>query len=508
MKLRVLTACVLLSTLVLLSLSTTVQATEYREIKAEEILKSIESGNDIYIENVRIIGELNLSKLNIETIPNPKYNNLDIYSKYLSLYPEDDFKRIRINKELKVIGAKVIIQNSIFEDNLNFSNVFFNNSFSAKNVTFNSPADFSWTYFNSSADFSRVYFNSSADFSGANFNSFADFKMVTFNSYANFFETNFYNVVSFYSVNFNNYAHFFNTYFFNNVEFSQAYFNSFADFSWADFRSSADFSEVNFNSPASFFKTDFYYIISFYSVSFNNIVSFKETIFNNAANFEQVTFYSTAYFDDVDFNNSVDFYLDFDYVKPAENIVPTNEKTCQKIMESVKDKGKYEDADIIYYNYRKIRQDRKEWKEPSKLSDIFVGFICGYGVKPWYPFRFGIIIILVFSYCYERGPMISVDRSKKIPIYYYHRGPGICRLKERKNKGLGVRRSSQGSMSQNEAVNFFDALYFSVNTFTTVGHANWYPKENFRKLVTLEGLLGWITLGIFMATLTNVMIRV
>ena len=55
MKNRVLISCILLLILVILLLSTTVQATEYRqvntEVKAEEILKHIENGEDINLTN-------------------------------------------------------------------------------------------------------------------------------------------------------------------------------------------------------------------------------------------------------------------------------------------------------------------------------------------------------------------------------------------------------------------------------------------------------------------------
>jgi Ion channel len=74
-------------------------------------------------------------------------------------------------------------------------------------------------------------------------------------------------------------------------------------------------------------------------------------------------------------------------------------------------------------------------------------------------------------------------------------------------KGSGITKKKEDFENQPQKVSFRDALYFSVNTFTTVGNANWYPKENFKKWATLEGLLGWTMLGIFMATLTNMIMR-
>lgn len=117
--------------------------------------------------------------------------------------------------------------------------------------------------------------------------------------------------------------------------------------------------------------------------------------------------------------------------------------------------------------------DSKNLTTISKWSDIISWITCGYGLKPLRIFWPGIFIIGIFALLYWR-------RS-------------------------GIYRSSDTEKKSNVSV--WDALYFSVNTFTTLGSADWYPKDSFRKLVTLEGLLGWIMLGIFMATLTNVMIR-
>ena len=56
-------------------------------------------------------------------------------------------------------------------------------------------------------------------------------------------------------------------------------------------------------------------------------------------------------------------------------------------------------------------------------------------------------------------------------------------------------------------VSFWDAFYFSVVTFTTVGYGDWYPADRYRKFVMIEGLVGWLTLALFLVTLANVMIR-
>ena len=59
----------LLVVLVVLAMSTGVQAQELREVPASEILEKIRAGEDIHLENVRITGELNVSKIELKTVP-------------------------------------------------------------------------------------------------------------------------------------------------------------------------------------------------------------------------------------------------------------------------------------------------------------------------------------------------------------------------------------------------------------------------------------------------------
>ncbi|MHC1574572.1 MAG: hypothetical protein ACXQTY_02030 [Candidatus Methanogasteraceae archaeon] len=50
-------------------MSDVVQAQELREVPASWILEQIRAGEDVYLENVRITGEFNLSRIELETVP-------------------------------------------------------------------------------------------------------------------------------------------------------------------------------------------------------------------------------------------------------------------------------------------------------------------------------------------------------------------------------------------------------------------------------------------------------
>ena len=72
MKAGVLVSRIMLLTVVLCLLSTIVQATEYKvvntEVNAEDILRHIENVDDVNLTNCRIVGELNLSKIELKTV--------------------------------------------------------------------------------------------------------------------------------------------------------------------------------------------------------------------------------------------------------------------------------------------------------------------------------------------------------------------------------------------------------------------------------------------------------
>jgi len=76
-------------------MSTGVQAKELREVSASEILKQIENGEDIFLENVRITGKLDLSKIDLKTVPNARSAR--------------DIEYYGLEKELKECRAKCII---------------------------------------------------------------------------------------------------------------------------------------------------------------------------------------------------------------------------------------------------------------------------------------------------------------------------------------------------------------------------------------------------------------
>lgn len=603
----------------LLLLSSVTQAAEYREVNAEinvsDISAHIEKGDDIYLDRCIIYGDLNLSKIKLETMSNPRYN------KYLdSGYNGEWLKIIGISRELKIVEGNIKIQNSVFNDTVDFSNVFFENTISLKGTTlkgssnfngatfkssanfngtifkgfanfcattFKKSVSFNGTIFKGSANFRETVFKDSANFNGATFTNLNSIKWITFNNSelsskiflkyftntrasilsgsipsADFQHAIFESNVSFENVGFESEIHFQDSVFKGPTNFKGATFGNSTPLMWNIFNNYAylihanlyvyptDFMGATFGNYTSFEKAIFENCVLFYDTKFEGYADFSKatfkgytsfngatfgtfsganylidyTLINCSANFMDVTFKDYTSFNSATFENSVFFlgttfedYADFsrvsfkeiatDYHTPSYIYVSDGE-TLQKFNNYFKDRGRYEDADTVYYNYRKICQAQKKWSDTSKWIDVLESITCGYGVRPFVSFLFAILNILLFSVIYANPIHFHINRSKRIPISFsrnvlFERSSNKIIPFKLFLKNPGIIKEC----NQNQKTSVLDLFYYSIGVFTFISQGSWYPRENFRKWVTLEGILGWATLGIFMATLTAVMIR-
>jgi uncharacterized protein YjbI with pentapeptide repeats len=324
------------------------------------------------------------------------------------------------------IESNITITNSTFLDNVSFSNVKFNHSinFSSTNIT--GDADFNYAIFNGNAYFVAAIFNSYTDFSYANFNSGANFPNAKFKDY---------------------------------VVFSYVNITGDADFSNANFNGVADLCSVNYNGKADF---------SF--VNFNDVADFANVNFNGCANFCDANFNGdTSYFSNVSFNGDVYLWQP----ETSDNII-FDGKTCKFFIDYYNNEAQYEDADNVYYNYRKYVHDQKALNDLSKWTNILSWITCGYGVRLSHTICCVGFIIGFFA----------------VFIYWPFSGAYL----ESKTKKWSI-------------LALLEALLFSTREFTSLGSGE-PPKGIFcRAVVTLEGLFGWIMLGIFMSTLTHVVMR-
>ena len=481
--------------IVVLLMTTCVQAQERVEVPASKILEQIENGEDIYYENVRITGELDLSEIELETV--------------FVTRPVWQIRTFGLEKELNIVESKITIKNSIFENEVDFSDTqliksldFQDSSFLDRpdftDARFTGPANFNNVSFGGYAVFRDVSFTDLASFEDAKFSGGANFWDASFTDYAYFDDASFSGNAYFEEASFSGDAHFWDADFSGDAYFWDADFSGNAYFSKASFSGDAYFCESDFSGDAYFWDADFSGDAYFGVASFSGNAYFVNARFSGDANFSNANFRSDSYFYGAKFSGYADFgnakfdrvdFLDTSFTKVSlydadfnsmkvnwssfkKPLVETNPQsfdgpTYVKLIKNFRTLEQFDDADDAYFGYR--------FRSLTGIVDVFMLLSCGFGVKPCLPLIWGLFIVLLFA-------------------GFYKRGNGIRRLKE--------------NDEDDSRVSYGDALYFSIVTFTTVGFGDWYPVDRYRKAaVVIEGLLGWLILALFIVTLANVMIR-
>ncbi len=229
------------------------------------------------------------------------------------------------------------------------------------------------------------------------------------------------------------------------------------------------------------------------NVFFKNSVSFSGATFNNSSDFSWAIFNNSADFTLAKFNDAAEFIGP----ETSEKLI-LDGKNFQKFYKYYNDRGRYADADVVYYNYRQSKLRKEKWNDSEFWWDFLSWLTCGFGVKPLYTIFFGIAVIFLFSGIYVNPICLKsltanvywdIKSNKILPFAL--KNPGIVRDRD-----------------QDQKIYLTDIIYYSFGCFTFMSHDNWYPRDSFKKLVALEGALGWLILGIFMATLSKVIIRI
>jgi len=444
---------ILLPVLVVLAISTGVHAQELREVPASEILEKIQAGEDVNYTNVRVTGELDLSRIELETVSVERtWREIEYFG---------------LKEESKLLESKITIKDSIFETDVNFQNTQFRECFNFQNTSFLGKTDFNVTIFGCDAYFEEVCFVGDAHFEDARFGGSAHFEDANFVGDANFRDANFVGDAYFEDARFGGGAHFKYASFGIGAYFWSANFGGDADFECASFGGDADFEYANFGGDTYFLDASFDGDADFGSVGFGGDAIFNSTEFNKVS-FADITFIKVSFYE-ADFKS-----MKVEWVS-LEDVLVFDGLTYIKLIKNFREMEQFKDADDAYYQYRRLSQANKEWSF-SKLGDIFIWLSCGYGVKPWRTAAWAVAIILIFT-----------------PFYFW-RG-GIKRLKE-------------NNEDEKQDVSLYDAFYFSMTTFTTLGYGDLYPADRYRMVaVMIEGLVGWLILALFIVTLANVMIR-
>ncbi len=415
------------------------------------------------------------------------------------------------------------------------------------NAVFDCPAHFGSARFSKlCTNFGEASFLDEADFTQAKFAGTANFRQTSFGRSVSFWKTIFLADANFQGAKFMGYASFQSAALSGNADFRGANFNEELNMEFASFQGNAIFLGSYLAKEANFFRAEFL-DVNFTGSHFQGKASFQGSCFQEDAIFEQAVFAGDVQFSDVSFLEEADF-RSVQFCKEAffrgteftgtanfsgsnfqKNLDLANAKIqvmrlfdavfagqidlhnanfarlevrwptlCQhlaydgaaylSLAKNFRNQEWFEDADDCYYHYRRMSQSGKTlvFREKmlikinwSKLLDAVAWISCGYGVRPRNTVFLSCFLIILFALLFWMGDGIVVE-----PL-----------------NGAG------SSIAPQESLNFLDNIYFSAMVFTAKTQVKWFPVGVFRYLATVEAVLGWLLLALFLVTLGRTMIR-
>ncbi|KKL95497.1 hypothetical protein LCGC14_1853980, partial [marine sediment metagenome] len=388
---------------------------------------------------------------------------------------EADFEETTFN-------GKAAFGRAAFNGKADFWSATFNGEANLEDVSFKEKVDFRRAAFNGKTDFRSVSFNGEADFEDASFKERAEFGITIFNDKVNFWKATFNGETDFRSASFNGEAYFLDTSFKEKAYFGSASFKGESHFRNASFKGRADFWSVTFNGETDFRSTSFNGEADFGKATFNGGVYFrnarlKEVIFNNARFSEIVDLRLTRYSELQISWSQLEGRLDD---LSLQEDIDSWQGVYLRLIKNFKNIGYNKSADDAYYHYRYTKYvfcsslwEKTKWW----FGYLFMGLTCGYGVIPWRAIATAGGLIAIFTLC------VYFPFSKQGSLEYQG--------KEDITKQEWYRR-------------LYNCFYFSVIIFTTVGLGDIKPKGGFKAWATIEGILGWLTMALFLVTLANV----
>ncbi len=335
-------------------------------------------------------------------------------------------------------------------------------------------------------DFERFIFIGDIDFNkDLNITIFenANFRKTTFNGCANFKGATFEAGANFTGATFNEHAFFSKAAFKTGATFTGATFKKHAYFTFTTFNGHATFDEANFKGDVSFYLKN---LLTYLSLNEIKVLPGKKLSINvnNGKNniIFQRTYLENAYLnlklcEDV-FVDLTDTLLKNTKIKKDQiksHILQEKEKKfseAQEIFLLLKNNfhsiGQYDDESWAFKKEKDMeRKSNCHIKTVHKwLWSCFLNGIFGYGIQPSKVIISAIFIITLFAFLFMN--------------------PGISNV-------VGIEEITSN--------NFFDCIYFSTITFTTLGYGDFRPLEGLgRILAGSEAFIGAFMMALFVYT--------
>lgn len=446
-----------------------VEAGDY--LKAGAALKGVTVEGDIYIEELEL-------EAPIEIIESRISGDVSFYRS--AMRGGASFRGTHFEGSAEFNGAQIekeaVFLDTVFEDEASFGETQFRCIAFFENARFMGDAFFNSTVFEHSVNFRKSVFseNGAAYFPNALFRDIVDFKEAAFLSATSFSYSEFRSQSIFDYAAFGGSADFSNTEYVKDVSFTGAVFMGNALFQFTDFAGDAVFTNAEFQKVFDMRMTSFNERLIFMGAGFESI-SFSGISLNpdlTVMNWNQIAGRIVEYRE-----TETDAGVDVSYVKLSEDV----KAQYLYVSNLFKNNGQFSDGDNAYYKYKIVEKQLMDsgWE---KFKSRLVDLICGYGTKPWNSIKVGVLVIIGFAFLYFLGDNIS-DFYEKYAL-----------MKDDITTSPGRR--------------LWNSIYFSLNTFTTVGTGDYVPKTTTAMFLSmLEGFIGYIVMALFMITMASQLLR-
>lgn len=439
-------------------------------VQAKEILRMIERGEDIKIENRVIKGDLDLSELALEEVRVERERfEIDVMS---------------VSEKCKVVRSSIRIEYCIIEDFVNFSSLILQKVVRFDGTVFNKGVSFRGSKFYKELSFWRTRFNGYIDFDYAEFGRpFVFFMSVHIAGIARFSSAHFRGGANFIDTTFNEISIFIGSQFHAGATFGRSQFDGDAYFVSAQFEGDANFSNVRFGKYLDFTAAKFEKNLDLSGVNINymklhtNFKSCSEIVLNDS-NFSRLDVRWEWIKDHISYDGAA-------YLALIKNF---------KMLEH------FEDADECYYKYRQISQSKKHWYEKkknwlhrfnlSKLYDYISWGSFGYGVRLRFPLSWIFVSILGFAAIYQRFDGIMKSSTPEITMNALNNSTILFT-----------------PVPSETSPSFWDCLYFSALSFVGGMPAGLSPVGGWKYAVMFERVLGYLFFALFVVVLARKLVR-
>lgn len=477
------------------------------EVTVDNILNAIAEGKSIKIEYAIIKGNLSIGKIKdrLERNENNRFiicGNISIQSSeiqghvnfsHAKLGETIDFSEVQFREKTSFKNAKfgkvISFISAQFEERTDFRYVQFGIGTSFSYAKFKKEIYFSCSKFGEVTDFSSAIFAKNTVFEKAQFGEDTNFERVQFEGNTVFSNSGFGTYVNFGGVKFGKSISFSRAKFGEKINFSGAQFEGYTDFSHAQFEGETDFNRAKFDGKHTGFND-----VKFGEHTVFERAKFGEDIVFSAAQFGKSTFFSGSQFkfpaifagvkywsDSVRITWARWFWKDGIWGKILKRFLflPENcpEGKPQKPAQFHLDSQNIDEVFNPHFKrYVADQQYIRSFKENHpviyqlwrKTSN------CGRSLSLWAGWSLAIAVVFAFIYRWFGNESIAfnVDKLNDVPT------------------------------------DFWDYLYYSVVTFTTLGFGDIVPLTKLARLaVGIEVVMGYIMLGGLISIFANKLAR-